>query len=653
MSTRNLGINEALLSLNRINISSSVEVYHQIDECFGCPLTKSKGFVAADSQQEFQKQEQFILSTKHNLQLELRQLDQGNSPNSTRPWCRLDDVALNSHGQYRIDVSPTSKLTGGGVHQTLNCVLKTIDSGECLLCPFAILICVLFAIVALEQVYRKFWVPRRTSSSSELHYGRADRKLSSPDGTAQIGSDGDSATSSGDVGQQVDEDNLNRRPHDVGTLAAETQPRRGCSQSNATQEVSSMSLKASPKRRIECLDTFRGLTLAGMIFVNYGGAGYAIWEHKAWDGITLADFVFPFFIFSMGASIAISAGSMIKRHQKSFHAIAVKILKRSVILALLGFCLNSKWINYEQADGLSKLRLTGVLQRFAVSYMVIAFMYTIELTINKWTRAQSLSNVPYLNNLIGIILELFTAVNYLAIYVYMTFYFEFDSNCPVGYTGPGGMTDGGKFASCTGGTAAWLDRLLLGTNHMYNDHEVKETFKTQVSHDPEGLLGYTTSILLTLIGLQCGKILICGGDARNGTVARPHRQKLFALGQWIVALALASSLVLVMPVNKRLWSLTFVIVTALAAFAIISMLYIMMDIYSCRKSFLLRLLSSAGKNSIFLYVGHSLIFGMLPWWFPIGDQTSHLQLLLRLAWSTFTWLLVAHYMALKGLFIRI
>lgn len=146
------------------------------------------------------------------------------------------------------------------------------------------------------------------------------------------------------------------------------------------------------------------------------------------------------------------------------------------------------------------------------------------------------------------------------------------------------------------------------------------------------------------MGLQFGKTLI-----RN----KQHKQRLLTFGAWILVLAIASSSALVIPINKKLWSFTFVTVTGCLAFVTLTILYLLMDVRQCKRTFLLKLLVAAGKNSIFLYVGHSLLSGMLPWWFKVPDESSHLQLLARLTWSTFVWLLIAQYMAVRKLFIKI
>lgn len=616
----NLRLNEALLVISPGNISGQIAVSYQDEECFGCPLTPLKPVEG--------EVDKFVLDTKHDVQIEVRQLNF----NTTGSSCRFNDLALNSQGLYKLDVDP-------GEGGKLDCKLRTLDNGECLLCPFAVLVCFLVAIMAIEHAWNKFWPEKRSKSASEKKPEASSSELAN--GAKQ---DADSGTNPGSAPPDVDQGAsaqlpIDDQPAKASSSAAESvEPIQQGPNQTVPMQVA--------KQRIECLDIFRGMTLAGMIFVNYGGAGYPIWEHKSWDGITLADFVFPFFIFSMGASIAISVKSFIKRRRVSFGSISRKIFARSLKLLLLGIFLNSRAINYEQPDGLSRLRLTGVLQRFAISYFVVAFMYSTELQLNKWTRAQSLSYVPYLSKVFGVLFELLVATNYTAIYVYFTFYYEYDSTgkCPPGYTGPGGLTAGGQNAECTGGAAAWLDRLILGENHLYNDRDVKQVFKTQVTHDPEGLLGYTTSIVLTLIGLQCGKLM---------TGRLTPRQKIISLAKWTFVLATSCSLIVVIPINKRLWSLTFVSVTALAAFVIITTLYILIDILSSKKTFFVQLLSSAGKNSIFLYVAHSLIHEMLPWWFPVGNQASHMQLLFRLVWSTLVWLLIAHYMAYKKLYMKV
>lgn len=664
MSQVKLGLDEASISINKSAANSlaadPILVLYQIDECYGCPLELAKRLEGDDRT--------VVLGTKHLIELELRRIKQQqqhltnhnhnhNNEGSSGLVCKFAKLSLASHARYQIDISQeTANQTNSS---PFNCNLRTIDDGECSYCPFALLFFVLLLVTAIEKVYTNF-VGRNLADGSR----RRD--------IVGAGQSIDPATITGNQKQQQQaEASADPTAENNNTLQLEeaSQVAVGASDSNEQQPTqqraanrediedgvnSDSGLTAnrsvseaggSQKTRIESLDAFRGLTIAGMIVVNYGGAGYKALEHQPWDGLTVADLVFPYFIFSMGASIALSTRSLVKQG-KGLREIFVKICRRSCILMALGLCLNSKWLNI-QTQGLDELRLTGVLQRFSVSYLVVASMYAIKLSVIKWIKAQSLYRVPFVSRLVGIVFEYLTALNYLAVYLYVTFFLEYSDTCPAGYVGPGGMTESGRYVNCTGGAAAWLDQTLLGSKHLYHDHEVMEVFKARQTHDPEGLLGNTTSILLTLVGLQCGKTL-----AKSRRSNSLHKQRLQSFFKWQLILAFVSLSGLFIPINKRLWSLPFVSVTALCAFALMTLLYTLLDIYQIERTFLLRLLISAGKNPIFLYVGHSLLAGMLPWQFYV-DQSSHLQLLLRLSWSVLCWLLIAHYMASKRLFIRV
>ena len=124
--------------------------------------------------------------------------------------------------------------------------------------------------------------------------------------------------------------------------------------------------KTTTKSRIRSLDTFRGITIALMIFVNDGAGGYWFLEHATWNGLQVADLVFPWFLWIMGVCIPMSIKSLEKRKVPTGVAF-VQILRRSIVLFLLGFFANTLgWID------LAKLRIPGVLQRFAITYFVVA-----------------------------------------------------------------------------------------------------------------------------------------------------------------------------------------------------------------------------------------------------------------------------------------
>ena len=93
------------------------------------------------------------------------------------------------------------------------------------------------------------------------------------------------------------------------------------------------------KRRVKSLDAFRGLAIVIMIFVNYGGGGYSFFAHAKWNGLTIADLVFPWFMWIMGVSLVISIQSQL-RNSKSRADLIKNVIRRSVILFCLGLIVN-------------------------------------------------------------------------------------------------------------------------------------------------------------------------------------------------------------------------------------------------------------------------------------------------------------------------
>lgn len=573
-----LNLDQALVNINETKTRNISHVLYQLSDCFGCSLQELSTSTSANVTR-------FVIDTKHDLQLELRD-------NNSTTVCSFSDLSLTEHYEYMIDAES-------------NCTISTIAKEGCFYCPVAILVVGLILLSIFEAFLLSYFKIRQSFYRTKIS------EISNENGTASSS-------------QPFDSDEI-QSIGSAGNLELQLQ----------------VSGEGRP-RRIDALDAFRGLTIVGMIMVNYGGAGYSFLEHKAWDGITAADFVFPFFIYSMGASIAVATPSQIKRNS-SLWLTLFKIMKRSIILFLVGISLNSKALN---GQSLMNLRLTGVLQRFSISYLVVASMYAIEFSLDRSIKSCSRFNWLILRKSIGALMESTLATVSLITYAYFTFIFSYDELCPEGYVGPGGDTDQGQYANCTGGAAAWIDRLILGENHIYHDRELKEIFKTQISHDPEGILGYTTSIVMTLVGLQCGRILTMKRTQNT------HRAKMLMLFIWMLVMAMSSGLVAFVPINKRLWSITYVAVTSSSAILVTIILYSLIDVFNCPRGILLKSVCAAGKNPIFLYVGHSLVEGMLPWFIPV-DKSSHAQLLAQLTWSVVVWLYLAVIMSKKNIYVRI
>src|ERR1700727_2930954 len=128
----------------------------------------------------------------------------------------------------------------------------------------------------------------------------------------------------------------------------------------------------NPARRWVSLDVARGITIAFMILVNNGGSGkysYSQLEHRAWNGWTLTDLVFPSFLFIAGISIVFSNDSCMARGE-SKTTLRLHVLKRAVILFLLGLVVNGFPLFH-----LGTLRIYGVLQRIAICFLLASLLY--------------------------------------------------------------------------------------------------------------------------------------------------------------------------------------------------------------------------------------------------------------------------------------
>ncbi|XP_028968461.1 heparan-alpha-glucosaminide N-acetyltransferase [Galendromus occidentalis] len=363
-----------------------------------------------------------------------------------------------------------------------------------------------------------------------------------------------------------------------------------------------------------------------MIFVNYGGGGLWLFEHIPWDGLTFADLLFPWFVWIMGVSMAISLRSM-RRKCVPLSEIFFKILSRSVKLFLLGLILNSMGKN----NDISKLRIPGVLQRFAVSYFVVASMH---MFFSRATDAAETAKWAKIRDVALYWQEWVMMISLVAIHVLLTFLLDVP-DCPKGYLGPGGLHENGTHFNCTGGAAGYIDRVVLGPNHMYGHPTTEKIYETSQPFDPEGVLGCLTSIFLTFLGLQAGKILL--------TFNNPGRR----LSRWIcwgVLLGLLAGILCGfskedgwIPINKNLWSLSYVLCTAGLAFLLLSVFYLIIDV--------LALWSAVpfiypGMNSILVYVGHALVTDMLPW-FWAGPETHWRYMAMNLG-GAYIWVLIAY-----------
>ncbi|XP_053204597.1 heparan-alpha-glucosaminide N-acetyltransferase-like [Panonychus citri] len=395
-------------------------------------------------------------------------------------------------------------------------------------------------------------------------------------------------------------------------------------------------------QRLRSLDAFRGLTMIMMIFVNYGSAGYAFLDHAPWFGLTIADVIFPWFIFIMGVSLSLSIESQVKRGNQSITSIWLKIANRSAKLFVIGLCLNSK------NSYLTSLRIPGVLQRFGVSYFVVAtsrlFSIVLYSKVTMSTDDEPPVTLTTLKSIAIFLPELSVYTICLIIYFWATLFWEYDPYCPKGYQGPGGLHNLGTTFNCTGGAANRIDKIVLTENHLYRTATSKEIYHNDLRHDPEGLLGFANSIVLTAIGSFSGRVILS---------TKCSRQRILI---WLSSSLILGSISVVLsqteliPIIKNLWSFSFITCTGSMALIVLTLFYWLIDVWGIwenGKPFIY-----PGMNPILLYIGSYVLQGYFPFYFGV-DETTHSQQLVRVLIAVNIWFIISYYLVKRKFFISL
>jgi predicted acyltransferase len=302
--------------------------------------------------------------------------------------------------------------------------------------------------------------------------------------------------------------------------------------------------------RLVSLDVFRGMTIAGMVLVNNPGSwGYIYWPlgHAQWHGWTPTDLVFPFFLFIVGVAIPLALGKRVERGD-SRRSLFIKIAYRSVIIFLLGEFLAG--FPYFQ---LSTIRIPGVLQRIAVCYFLASIIY---LT----TRPRTLVII---------------AVALLVVYWLLMMY------VPVPGYGAGNLSKEGSLAS-------YIDRLILGP-HIWKAGKV---------FDPEGILSTMGALVTTLFGILTGNLIRSKDRTPIEKVAH-----MFIAGVCCVIVGWIWNAWF--PINKSLWTSSYVFFTGGLALQFLALCYWLVDIKGYKtwaKPFVI-----FGVNALALFVGSGLM----------------------------------------------
>jgi predicted acyltransferase len=284
------------------------------------------------------------------------------------------------------------------------------------------------------------------------------------------------------------------------------------------------------QQRLVSLDFFRGLTVASMILANNPGSWRYIYpplKHAEWHGCTPTDLIFPFFLFVMGVSIVFSIGN--KKDLADMHSqLILKSFKRMLILFCLGIFLSLyPTVFTSPIEAFKTVRIPGVLQRTAIVYFIstIICLKFIPRTIFKI--------------MLGLLVIYWILITFVPV-------------PGIGYANLEKETN----------LAAWIDRNLLTEPHLW---------KAVRTWDPEGILGTISAIATGLSGVLAGTLL-----RRKDKSNAEKTVWLFSNGTLAVITGLAWSLNF--PINKSLWTSSFVLYTSGLACIILAMCYWIIDV---------------------------------------------------------------------------
>jgi predicted acyltransferase len=310
--------------------------------------------------------------------------------------------------------------------------------------------------------------------------------------------------------------------------------------------------------RLQSLDLFRGVTIAAMILVNDNGderAAYWPLKHSAWNGWTPTDLVFPFFVFIVGVSMVFSFASRLKRGESRSH-LMLHALRRAAILFALGVFLNGFPNRYHA----STIRIEGVLQRIALCYLIAAVLVL-------WTGARG---------------------RWVAIGICLVGYWVLMRFVPV--PGFGVPTHDIPLLDHDRNLAAWLDRKVF-PGHLYEG-----------TRDPEGLLSTIPAIATALFGVMTGEWL--------RSAASPRRKTAWMLALGVTGLAAGEIFNLWFPINKKLWTSSYVLFAAGFALVCLALCYWSLDVKRWRGPWTLPA-AVFGTNAIAAYTFSEMLAKVL------------------------------------------
>ncbi len=318
-------------------------------------------------------------------------------------------------------------------------------------------------------------------------------------------------------------------------------------------------MKLPQQERFLALDVFRGMTICFMIIVNTPGSGAAAFaplEHATWHGFTPTDLVFPSFLFAVGNAMSFSLD---KYRMVSDAAFLRKIFKRTLLIFLLGYLMY--WFPFFRLDNegfitsapIHNTRIMGVLQRIALCYFFASLL------------------IHYLSARKVVVVSVILLIGYWFLLLLFG-----DTSQPF---------------SIIGNAGEYLDKFLMGNDHLYHGEGIP--------FDPEGWLSTLPAIVNVIIGYYAGKFIQKNGRGYDSLA------RLMLVGSLFIFVALCWNMIF--PINKKLWTSSFVLLTTGLDLIILSSLIFVIDIKNWVKFKWSNFFLVLGRNPLFIYILSELL----------------------------------------------
>lgn len=376
-------------------------------------------------------------------------------------------------------------------------------------------------------------------------------------------------------------------------------------------------------KRLLSLDVFRGMTIAGMVLVNNPGSSpvYSQLDHAEWHGWTPTDFIFPFFVFIIGVSITIALGKRVEQG-KIDASVYWKIFKRTLIIFGLGlFIAAFPFFDFLKVETPLYAKVIAILS--VIASLVFCYFEKYRLALLCLIPLCLIPCIIYLNQvgfpyarfeklrIMGVLQRLalcyfFTSIIFLhtnwkqQVYIFWILLLSYWA--VMLYGGDGDLTKEGNFAG-------YVDRLILTENHIWQASKI---------FDPEGLLSTIPAISSCLAGVLCGTWL----KTNRSDLEKTNGMFFFGL----VLLSIGWVWNFWFPINKSLWTSSYVVFMAGQALLFLAACYWLIDIKGYKKW--TKPFEIFGVNALALFVGSAILARIMIYifrWTGEDGKTVHSQ----------------------------